>query len=268
MEDNSVVTEHTQKVISAYSSIENPRVRLLIQQFVKYLHEYIIEVKLLENEWEYICEFLLSMSRFANETRNEFILLADILGTSQLIELINHPRPKSHEGYTLTGPFYRANAPIRNQGDSIALKNDEEYDYVKITGKVLNIVTEKPIPKATLDVWQADKNGLYETQDPSQPSMNLRGKFLTSEDGSFEFITIYPVSYPVPTDGPAGFLLKIANRLHHRPAHIHFVISANGYQTLITEVFVKGDGNLEHDPVFTANESLCGNFINKMRAIL
>ncbi len=257
------IKEHTEKVLSAYSEIEDLRMKQLIHHLIRCLHTYVEEMVLSEREWESTWEFLASMSKFTHATRNEFLLLADILGVSQLVELINHPRPASIEGYTLTGPYYRANAPIRNRSESIASLENIEDHGVKVTGQVIDLMTMKPIQQAILDVWQAASNGLYETQDPSQAPMNLRGKFSTDETGTYEFLAIYPTSYSVPVDGPVGKLLKIANRLHHRPAHIHFVVSAPGYQTLITEVFVAGDENIKHDPVFTAHQRMCGDFIKE-----
>jgi catechol 1,2-dioxygenase len=65
-----------------------------------------------------------------------------------------------------------------------------------------------------------------------------------------------PVSYPIPDDGPAGQLLAAMGRHPFRPAHIHFMISAPRYRTLITHLFFEGVEFLESDAVFGVKPSL------------
>jgi protocatechuate 3,4-dioxygenase beta subunit len=161
-------------------------------------------------------------------------------GVSQLVETINHARPKSAVGFTLVGPFYRANAPMRKWGESIA-GIDTKGDRVRITGRVSDLTTDAPVAGAMLDVWQAATNGLYENQDKNQPDYNLRGRFRADEMGTFELVALLPTPYPVPTDGPVGELMRLAKRQPNRPAHIHFIVSAPKYETLVTQVFRKGD---------------------------
>ncbi|MDX2163892.1 MAG: dioxygenase [Gammaproteobacteria bacterium] len=252
----------TDKVLRAYASIENPRSKELIQVLIKYLHAYVKETHLSAEEWEFTWDYLAKMAKFTHEDRNEFLLLADVLGVSQLIETLNHQRPENTAGFALVGPFYRANAPLRKNGESIA-SSDTPGERVVIKGKVIDIGDNKPIPNAILDTWQAANNGLYESQDPSQPDMNLRGKFETDQNGHYELIALMPTPYPVPTDGPVGELLRMAKRHPNRPAHIHFVVSAPNYETFVTQIFVEGDALVESDAVFTASENMVGQFIKE-----
>lgn len=252
----------TAHVMDAYATIENPRLRELIQVLVKYLHGYVEETHLSEHEWEFAWNFLAHMAKFTKDDRNEFLLLADVLGVSQLIEMRNHQRPNNTVGFALVGPFFRANAPERKRGESVA-SPETKGERVKITGTVFDSDNGIPITNAKLEVWQAATNGLYENQDPDQPDMNLRGKFQTDKNGSYELIALMPTPYPVPTDGPVGELLRIAKRHPNRPAHIHFIVSAPHYETLITQVFVAGDSLINTDAVFTANENMVGNFVKK-----
>lgn len=249
----------TDKVIDAYAAIKNDRSKELIQALITHLHAYVQETQLSPSEWEFTWDYLADMAKFTHDDRNEFLLLADVLGVSQLIETLNHQRPENTAGFALVGPFYRANAPRRERGESIA-SAETLGERVTITGQVLDIENNQPIPYAILDTWQAASNGLYETQDSTQPEMNLRGKFQTDESGSFEFIALMPTPYPVPTDGPVGKLLKIAKRHPNRPAHIHFVVSAPAYETFVTQIFVEGDELVETDAVFTANKNMIGKF--------
>lgn len=252
----------TLDVCNAYASIQNPRVNALIQSLIQHLHGYIEENHLTEREWEFTWNFFAQMAKVTDDNRNEFLLAADVLGLSQLVELINHQRKKGETGYALVGPFYRANAPFYAKGQSIA-SNDTPGIRVNISGSVSDSMTGNPISHAMLDIWQAAANGLYESQDPAQPNMNLRGRFTTDAQGHYEIIALMPTAYPVPTDGPVGQLLKLANRPPIRPAHIHAIASKPGYETLVTQIFSKDDETVNSDVVFTANDSMVGHFIKK-----
>jgi catechol 1,2-dioxygenase len=178
---------------------------------------------------------------------------------SQLIETLNHEKHDQPVGYALVGPFMRANAPFRERGASIA-SADTAGIRVRISGRVYDFGNNTPIQGAILDTWQAATNGFYENQDDQQPDYNLRGRFTTAADGTYEITALMPTAYPAPTDGPVGELLRAANRSPYRPAHIHFIVSAPGYETLVTQIFVKGDPRIADDVVFTANENMIGNF--------
>ena len=129
-----------------------------------------------------------------------------------------------------------------------------------VSGKVFDVENGEPLPGAVLDVWQAATNGLYENQDDNQANYNLRGRFKTDQDGSYEFVALMPTAYPVPTDGPVGELLRVAKRWSYRPAHIHVIASFPDHETLVTQIFMKGDDQIAEDAVFTASENMLGDF--------
>jgi catechol 1,2-dioxygenase len=245
------------RVLRSYSSIEEPRLRSLVLALIRHLHAYVGETKLTDEEWEFAWTFMGRMA--AVPDRNEFLLLGDLLGVSQLIETLNHDRPGQSVGFALVGPFLRADAPFRKRGDSIA-SDDTPGTRVWVSGKVFDIKSGEPLVGAVLDVWQAATNGLYENQDANQPDYNLRGRFKTDEDGSYEFVALMPTAYPVPTDGPVGELLRVAKRWSYRPAHIHVIASFPDHETLVTQIFKKGDDQLAEDAVFTASENMLGDF--------
>ena len=249
----------TERAVEAYSHIEERRLREITAALIRHLHALVKEVELREQEWEFAWDFLARMAQFTGPNRNEFLLLADVTGISQLLEVIDHDRPDSAVGFALVGPFYRANAPVLERGESI-VSPDTAGERVRITGRVYDLTTEAPIAGATLDVWQAATNGLYENQDEGQPDYNLRGQFQTDEMGTFDLLALMPTAYPVPMDGPVGELLRVAGRHPYRPAHIHFIVSKPGYETLITQVFVEGDEMVETDVVFTASDNMVGKF--------
>lgn len=251
--------EFTEKVLNAYSNIEDARLRLIVSVLIEHLHACVREIEVTDEEWEFAWDFMERMAAITSPERNEFLLLADVIGVSQLIETLNHEEPDQPVGFALVGPFFRANAPFRDKGASIA-SDDTPGARVRISGRVFEFGSNTPIRGAILDTWQAAANGLYENQDERQPDYNLRGRFKTDDNGSFELIALMPTAYPVPTDGPVGELLRAAKRPPDRPAHIHFIVSAPGYETLVTQIFVKGDEKIEEDAVFTASRNMVGDF--------
>lgn len=258
--DNTVKTEgFTEKVLKAYANIEDPRLKFIVAVLIKHLHTCVQEMQLTDEEWEFAWDYMRRMATITGLERNEFLLFGDVIGVSQLIETLNHGEPGQPVGYALVGPFLRAGAPFRARGASIA-SDDTAGVRVKISGKVYDFQTKTPIKGAILDTWQAATNGFYENQDEKQPDYNLRGRFRSDENGTFEVLALMPTAYPAPTDGPVGELLRAARRSPYRPAHIHFIVSAPGYETLVTQIFVKGDERIENDVVFTASENMIGDF--------
>jgi catechol 1,2-dioxygenase len=251
--------ELTTKVLRAYSKIEDARLCALVSILIRHLHACLEEMKLGDEEWEFAWDFMERMAAVTSPERNEFLLLADVIGASQLIETLNHEKPGQPVGFALVGPFFRAGAPFREKGESTA-SDSTPGRRVRITGKVFDFETKTPISGAVLGTWQAANNGLYENQDEQQPDYNLRGQFRSDASGEFELIALLPTAYPVPTDGPVGELLRAAHRPPDRPAHIHFIVSAPGFETLVTQIFVEGDEQIEADAVFTASKNMIGNF--------
>jgi catechol 1,2-dioxygenase len=259
MEYREIADAFTEKVLTAYSQIDDTRLRDLVRGFIVHLHRFVKEAKLTQQEFETAWSLMAEMAKCTGEERNEFLLFCDAVGISELIDVINHPRSQSTVGYALVGPFYRANAPLKQRGGTIA-STDTEGERVRITGTVYDVTTNAPVARAMLDVWQAATNGLYENQDKNQPDYNLRGRFQADEKGTFELVALLPTPYPVPTDGPVGELLRLAKRQAYRPAHIHFIVSAPNHETLVTQVFRKGDKIIDADPVFSADRNLIGDF--------
>jgi catechol 1,2-dioxygenase len=255
MNEDKVDDALTENAVKAYSQIADPRLRELTAGLIRHLHAFVKETKLTDREFEIAWTLMAEMAKFTGNERNEYLLLCDALAVSELIDTINHQRPPTAVGYALVGPFYRANAPWRKRGESI-VSDDTEGKRVRVSGRVYDLATGASVAGATLDVWQAATNGLYENQDANQPDYNLRGRFQTDRDGTFELAALLPTPYPVPTDGPVGELLRLAKRQPYRPAHIHFIVSAPNYETLITQVFRNGDPLLGEDPVFSADRNL------------
>jgi catechol 1,2-dioxygenase len=194
----------TERAAGAYSQIADPRLREIVTALIKHLHALAKEVRLTGPEWEFASDFMARMAAVSGPARNEFLLLADVIGLSQLIEVIDHDRPDSAGGFALVGPFDRANAPVRARGGLIA-SPDTPGDRARITGRVYDLTTNAAIAGATLSTWQAATNGLYENQDPAQPDYNLRGQFHANDAaGAWSKWLRPPASAPTTSSGSSS----------------------------------------------------------------
>ena len=248
----------TRNVLDSMANTPNPRLKQVMTSLIIHLHTFIREVELSQEEWALGIQFLTRVGQICDEKRQEFILLSDITGTSMLVDAINHRLSEGATESTVFGPFYREGAPELPMGATIS--QDGRGEPAVVTGQVRS-TNGTPIAGALLDVWETDENGLYEQQDPEQPDMNLRGKFRTDHEGRYFFVGIKPVSYAIPDDGPIGQLLRALSRHPFRPAHIHLLVSADGFMSVTTHLFVKGDPYLDSDAVFGTKDSLVVDFI-------
>ncbi|MCX4703163.1 intradiol ring-cleavage dioxygenase [Streptomyces sp. NBC_01373] len=245
-------------VVASFGTDTDPRLREVLGSLVRHLHDFVKEVELTNEEWELAISHLTETGQACTDVRQEFILLSDVLGVSMLVETINNRSLESATESTVLGPFHMVESPPRKQGDLIAL--DGKGEQCLVTGRVTDEVGT-PLANAEVDVWQANAEGFYDVQQSGvQPDGNLRGLFTTNEDGEFWFRSIVPRFYPVPVDGPVGRLLAATHRHPNRPAHVHFLVSAEGHRPLITHLFVKDCPYIGSDVVFGVKESLVREF--------
>ncbi len=255
---NNTEEQITQNVIASMANATNPRLKTIMTSLISHLHTFIREVDLTQEEWMAGIQFLTRTGQMCDDRRQEFILLSDTLGASMLVDAVNHRMLDGATESTVFGPFYREGAAELPLGASIS--QDGRGEPTIVSGSVRS-TDGTPIPNALLDVWETNENGLYEQQDPEQPDMNLRGKFRTDSEGRYHFVAIKPVSYPIPDDGPVGHMLRALGRHPYRPAHIHLLISAEGFVPVTTHLFVKGDPYLDSDAVFGTKDSLVVEFV-------
>jgi catechol 1,2-dioxygenase len=248
----------TDIVLDRLAGCKDPRLKHLLSAIITHLHAVVREVEPTEEEWFAAIQFLTRTGQMCDDTRQEYILLSDTLGVSMLVDAINHRKPGGATESTVLGPFHVAGAPSLEMGAD--LSKDGKGDPLWVSGRVLDS-NGSPIPDALLDVWQTSSDGFYDVQDRSQPEMNLRGVFKTGADGRFFFRSIKPTSYPIPSDGPVGQMLTALGRHPMRPAHIHFIVSAAGFEPVTTHLFVAGDPYLDSDAVFGVKDSLVVPFI-------
>jgi len=250
----------TEEVVSRFKDTPDPRLKEIMVSLVRHLHSFAREVQLTEQEWMTGIQFLTKVGQMCDEMRQEFILLSDVLGLSMTVVEMNHGKPKGATEATVQGPFYVEGAPELPRGAMV--DGNPPGDPLEVTGTV-HSTDGKPIANALLDVWQAGEDGLYSNQDPSKPKFELRGKFRTDKDGTYAFRSVVPRGYQIPTDGPVGGLMSATARPPWRPAHLHFMVSAPGYEPLTTHLFVKGAPHLDMDAVFGVKESLIVDFKRK-----
>jgi hydroxyquinol 1,2-dioxygenase len=245
----------TDAVVESFTT--EGRFTTVMTSLVRHLHAFASEVELTEAEWFAGIDFLTRVGHMTDEKRQEFILLSDVLGLSMLVVGINNRRPAAATDSTVFGPFFVEGSPEFANGDDLA--NGAPGEPCDVSGRVVDL-EGKPVPGALIEVWQADEDGFYDVQYSDLQQPRGRGHLRSDADGRFWFQTVKPEAYPIPDDGPVGELLRAGGRGPMRPAHIHFKIDAEGYQTLITHVFAEGDEHLDSDAVFGVRENLIGEF--------
>ena len=246
-------------VLARLDTCEDPRLKEIMTSVIRHLHAVVKEVEPTQAEWMTAIEFLTKTGQKCDEKRQEWILLSDTLGVSMLVDAINNRRPSSATENTVLGPFHVADAPEYELGANISLDGKGEPCFVH--GRVTD-ENGQPIANAKLDVWQSNADGFYDVQQPDvQPHMNLRGVFRSNTDGRYWFRSQKPQYYPVPTDGPVGKLLTGTGRHPYRPAHLHYIVTADSYQPVTTHIFVRGDEYLFSDAVFGVKETLIRDFV-------
>ncbi|WP_207100258.1 dioxygenase [Paracoccus shandongensis] len=254
-----IAADLTDIVLERYSRTPDPRLREILSSLIRHLHDFARDVNLTEDEWMVGIDFLTRTGQKCDDKRQEMILLSDNLGLSALVNTISANVPAGATETTVLGPFYVPSTPERQWGESVLLRPLGDDIPLIVHGRVLGPDGEH-IPDATIEIWQTDSNGMYDIQDPDQPENNLRGHYRSRDDGQFLITSIRPTSYPIPVDGPVGELLNVTARHPWRPAHIHAVITAKGYNSLTTHLFDAEDEYLKEDVVFAVKESLIRAF--------
>ena len=248
----NVTQDNITKVFMDYLGDDvDPRLREVLGSLVRHLHDFAREVKLTHAEWNTGIAFLEAAGEISDAERHEFVLLSDVLGLSSLVDMINST-PEGTSSSVL-GPFHITGSP------PLAVGGDMRRDFTEQVLLVEGVIQDKtgsPIPGATLDIWQTAPNGLYSSQDPDQDTYSFHGLQTVGEDGRYAFTTVRPVEYTVPSDGPVGDILRACGRHPWRPSHLHFIVEAEGYRPLVTEVFPDDDPYLDQDTVFGVREDI------------
>ncbi|KAK4613506.1 Catechol 1,2-dioxygenase [Fulvia fulva] len=256
--------EYTEHVIKAMGPKTDPRLRQVMSSLIRHVHDFAREVDLTVDEWMTGVQLINECGRMSDNKRNEGQLLCDVIGLESLVDDITYKKAAeaadSATASAILGPFWRQDTPTREFGSTITFDTPKDGRVAYVHGTVSDAKSGKPLSNATVDVWQASTNGLYEQQDDKQVEHNLRGKFLTNEKGEYAFYCLRPTPYPVPNDGPAGKLLELMDRHPYRPAHIHYIVTADGHKPITTQIFDSGSDYLDNDSVFAVKDDLVVKF--------
>lgn len=247
----------TQAVLDSFAGATSERFGQIMRSLVRHLHAFISEVELTEDEWFAAIDFLTRTGHTTTDQRQEWVLLSDVLGVSMLVVGLNNRKPPEATESTVFGPFFVEGSPHVELGGDLA--RGASGDPCFMSGRVVT-VDGTPISGARIEVWQSDDDGFYDVQYDDLDHARGRGHLFSDDHGRWSFWSVRPVAYPIPYDGPVGDLLTAAGRGPMRPAHVHFMVTADGYQRLITHVFDGIDEHLDTDAVFGVRCQLIGTF--------
>lgn len=240
-------------VLATVKDTPSPRNRALFESLLRHVIGFVLEMRPTPQEWRTGLEFLKRTGQMSTAMRDEFGLIDALLGTEMLVDIINRQRPANATPNSVLGPFFNPNAPRRPYLADIT--GGVPGERVVLYGEI-RALDGKPVAGADVDVWQTDEDGLYDAQMPGDFKVNLRGKFSTDEHGRYACVTVRAHHYDVPTDGTGGEMLRAMGRKAGRPAHIHMMVEAPGYDTVITSIYPAGDPLIGNDAGFGVRKRL------------
>ncbi|MCJ1421544.1 hypothetical protein MMC32_007908 [Xylographa parallela] len=243
----------TPNTILINSQGPSQRLTYILERLVSHLHDFARETRLSTSEWRAGIDFLTAVGQICTPVRQEFILLSDILGLSLLVDSIDHPKPPGSTEGSVLGPFHSHEAADMQHGDAVS--HDPQGEPCLVVCRVAD-VHGTPVPGVKVDVWETDSSGHYDVQYAERDGPDGRCVLRSDADGAFWFRAIKPVPYPIPHDGPVGQLLKQLHRHPYRPAHMHFMFEKEGWDHLITALYLRGDPYETSDAVFGVKQSL------------
>ncbi|KAK0749640.1 Intradiol ring-cleavage dioxygenase [Schizothecium vesticola] len=243
----------TPNAIRINSQSSDARLTYLMARLVTHLHDFARETRLSTDEWMAAIRFLIACGHISDDVRNEFILLSDVLGLSLLVDNINHPKPPLGTEGSVLGPFHTHDAPVLPNGSSMTTDPAGEPMLAVCTVKDTR---GQPVAGVKVDIWETDSSGHYDVQHDDREGASERCIMMSDESGRFWFQGLKPVSYAIPHDGPVGKLLGKLSRHPWRPAHVHFMFEKEGWDHLITALYLRGDPYETSDAVFGVKQSL------------
>ncbi|QFZ72289.1 hydroxyquinol 1,2-dioxygenase [Streptomyces fagopyri] len=247
----------TGAVISTMRDTKDPRLAEILHSLVHHLHAFVRDVELTEEEWAAGVDFLTRTGHTCTPTRQEFILLSDVLGVTMLVDALSNRRSVKSTQNSVLGPYFREDRP--EHSDAADISGGLTGTPLFFEGRVVDR-EGAPVPGAGVDVWHSDADGHYDMEVPGRTDPAMRALFRTDGTGHFGFRSIRPASYPIPGDGPVGELMSATSRSLMRPAHVHVLITAPGFQRVTTMLFPSDDPYLDTDPVFGVKQSLLDSY--------
>ncbi len=225
----------------------NPRAVAIIDRLLDAVYPVIREMQITPAEWD-------AAVRFLGETDPVMMrAVAWCLGLSQIVEESNSRIGPQATQACIEGPFHRPGAPELPL-DAPLHQVDDGAELLFIEGRVLD-TSGHAVADAQLDVWYANGKGNYSFFDPGQPEHNCRGKLRSGADGSYRVFGSLPSAYHMDV-GPMGTVLGVMGHQVWRPAHLHFILTAPGYEPLTTQLYIAGDPHLRDDPAVGVKDGL------------
>lgn len=244
----------TDEALAQMAGTENARLKLVMEAAVRHLHAFAREVGLTPEEWLAGIQFMTAVGQACTPLRQEFILLADVLGLSAVVNALHDKKARELGSQSsLLGPFFREGAPELPAGAQIV--ETPTAPQIVVYGQVTDN-DGTPVPDALIQIWQTSERGLYDMQERNGETMDMRGNFRTDANGGYHFRTVRPLGYSIPMDGPVGELVMRQKRHGFRPSHIHCLIGADGHRELVTALYFGDDPNIDSDTVFGVSRAL------------
>ncbi|KAI1381993.1 protocatechuate 3,4-dioxygenase beta subunit [Hypoxylon crocopeplum] len=243
----------TGNVIKYCCQGRDSRMRFILERLVTYIHTFARETRLSTDEWRAGLDWLQECGQVCNGNRKELITVSDIFGLSTLVDEIDHPKPPGATPGSILGPFHSTEAEEKANGDQISRDPNGEPLFVLCT---VRDTQGNPLPGARIHVWEADSNGEYDIEKPNMDGPDGRGILYSNDQGEFYFDAIVPVPYPVICDGPVGKFFEVSGRHQYRPAHMHFMFEKEGFDHLITALYLRNSEYYDSDVAFGVKNAL------------
>ena len=249
------IQEFAARISGTQSKPAEARVKAIVDRLLLDLFTVIEDFDVTPEEFWSALSYLTELGQ-----SNEYGLLAAGLGIEHFFD-VRLDEKEAAAGIeaggtprTIEGPLYVGGAPVAI-GEARLDTDPDDGEILFVDGQVTD-TTGRPLAGATVEVWHANTKGNYSFFDKTQSAFNLRRTIKTDAEGRYRFRSIMPSGYGCPPAGPTQQLLDRLGRHGQRPAHIHFMVSADGYRQLTTQINIDGDAYLHDDFAFATRDGL------------
>ena len=243
---NSIQVTHSATASTVTSDLK--RLKLVIEDLERELIAFMRKHSITHDEYRHATNLLIKTVKAGEES-----LLYDVFLEAESTDIGNRLLESSPQA--IEGPFYVAGAPVLRFPYVMPMRPEEPGHKLIFRGRVTD-TSGASVAGAELDVWQADAAGLYSNIHPDIPAWNLRARFHTQADGTFEVRTILPPPYEIPKDGPTGQILTALGRHFFRPAHIHVKVRHADCVEMTSQIYFEGGEYLDNDVANAVREGL------------
>lgn len=242
------------KVSGADRPNGDPRMKQVVERVIRDIFKIIEDLDISPSEFWTAISYFTSLGQ-----ANEWALVVPGVGIERFFDILMDEKERTAglsggTPRTIEGPLWVEGAPLV-KGKARLDDGSEEGETLIMEGVVCD-ASGAPIPGACVDVWHAGPRGGYSFFDKGQTPWNLRRRIEVGADGRYTFRPIVPAGYSLPPSGPSQQLMNVLGRHGHRPAHIHFFVSASGYRKLTTQLNIPGDPYLWDDFAIATREGL------------